>query len=139
MFRKLKTIKFDLKRKVNIFIDIVNDLFFNSIYSECLDGNFISKYNNKDDSYVYMIERLLGRKINEELLFKHLITSRIIDKNSTYCGTTRTLSFMGCDCNSDVYGWSILINRTPFSLSYLIDNNRIIQQDDEIEFRFEKL
>lgn len=139
LFRKLKTIKFILKKKVNLFIDVINELFFNSIYSDNLDGNFISKYNIKEDNYVYMIERLLGKGVNEELLFKYLVSNKNIDKNSTHCGTTRTLSLKGCDCYNEVYGWNILINNTAFTLSYLIENCRIIQQHDEIEFRFEKL
>ena len=141
---QIRSILFEIPKRYVIFFDLLNEIFFNSVYSDNLDANFISKYNSKDDNYLYLVERLMGRSINEDEVFKlntvkYNFKSEIDLKNKHTNYSSRALSFEGCECHKENYIWNIYINNTLFSLNQLIENNRIIQKDDKIEFMYEQM
>ena len=87
--------------------DVLNKTLFNSIE---YDTNFISTYNENEDAYEYIIDRL-----------------RLKSKPSQ--SINKTISY------TDNQTWNIYINAIKENLNILINNGRVIYKNDIIELR----
>lgn len=98
--RKKATIKqlfFAIENQYIVFHEFINKLFFESEFSEDLEANFISKYDETNDKYIYFIERSLGLSIDENQVFD-FYTSNIKDSQSTIASKISSERFdKACD------------------------------------------
>lgn len=144
----LKKIKFEIPKRFIIFEDFINKLFIESIYAESLDANFISKYNKDEDKYEYAIQRLNGLVIDEDHVFYHLqrhhqrAKASILadDENKATNSTSNNISLINGNCSkSSIYYWTVYVNKVRFEFTDCIIQNLILQRDDKVEFRLDKL
>lgn len=145
----LKKFKFEIPKRFIIFEDFVNLLFIESVYAESLDANFISKYNKEEDKFEYAIQRLSGIAIDEEHVFhqlqlqQHRIKASILadDENKATNSTSHNISLNNGNCSkqTSIYYWAVYVNKVRFEFTYCLTQNLILQRDDRVEFRLEKL
>ena len=103
---KYKTLIFYSLNNKETIVNLFNYFFFLN-NEEKIDVNFISIYNEKNDTFDYYIERLNGYEIeNEEN-----------PKNGKL--------------------WNCYINKKKLDWSFACHNNRIIDVNDEIELIYE--
>lgn len=131
MIVKLKGIKYQLTKRYILLIDLVNDLFYNSLYTDILDANFLSMYSDSQDKYFYLIQRIMGNSIKEERLLE-VYNEEYMSKGNG------SKDFHTLDDSSSNFIWNVYINKRKYDFCELIEKNRIIEKDDVIEFRYEK-
>jgi len=104
-----KTLKatFEIDREKIILFELVNNICFNSKFGEILDANFINKYNENIDNFDYYIERIYGKKIEN-------------DKNPEQGKM-----------------WIPYINNHKEDWSDICRKNRVITSSDTVEFIYE--
>jgi hypothetical protein len=104
----VKVILHDGNNTQMTLVELINLIFFCSNYSEEIDANFISIYDNINDKHNYYIERLFGFYIEN-----------IDDPDKGLL-------------------WKCYINKKEENWNFLCNNNKIISRKDEIEFKYEK-
>jgi len=59
-------ITFEIDRDKILLYELVNNICFNSKFGDALEANFINRYNEENDDFDYYIERIYGKKIENE-------------------------------------------------------------------------
>lgn len=98
---------FEFEKNKVLLYDLVNAICFSSKYSDTLNANFISKYNEEIDDFEYYIESLLDQQIENE------------------------------SCPERGKMWMIYINENKETWSEICRKNRIINSGDNLEFVYE--